>query len=140
MAENVVLNPGLGGDIAAADEIAGVKYQRIKLTLGVDGVNDGDVSSGNPVPVAAYGELIEAIEAMRIATQSLTRTMGQMLPDTAARMRVNVETGTLSTVGTLTALTSLINQVQIGGLAATEHVPSLMRLGADSARRNITTS
>jgi len=55
-------------------------------------------------------------------------------------MRVNVETGTLSTVGTLTALTSLINQVQIGGLAATEHVPSLMRLGADSARRNITTS
>lgn len=36
----------------AADEIGGVKYQRVKLTLGIDGVNDGDVSSTNPVPVS----------------------------------------------------------------------------------------
>jgi len=35
----------------ATDDIAGVKYQRMKLTLGADGVNSGDVSAANPMPV-----------------------------------------------------------------------------------------
>jgi hypothetical protein len=198
MADNTQLNPGAGGDIAAADDIAGVKWQRVKLTLGADGVNDGDLSGSNPMPVAgslsvdnfpaqtgltdaqlrasavpvsgdltvsnfpaqtgltnaelraealpvnATGELIEAIEAMRMAVQSLTRTMGQMQPDTAARMRVAVDSIsgglTLTTVSTVNTVATLTNQAQIGGLAATEHIPSLMRLGADSVRRNITTS
>lgn len=52
MADNTELNPGTGGNIAATDDIAGVHYQRVKLTLGADGVNDGDVSSTNPIPVA----------------------------------------------------------------------------------------
>lgn len=171
MADNTTLNPGSGGDIAAADDIAGVKYQRVKLTLGADGVNDGDVSAANPVPVAGslsvsnfpaqtgltdtelraapvpvqvYGELLEALEAMRMAIASLTRTVGQAMPDTAGRMRVNVETGaitaSLAANQTLATLTTLNNQAQVGGLAATEQIPSLMRLGADSARRNITVS
>jgi hypothetical protein len=33
------------------DDIGGVKYQRIKLIHGADGVNDGDVSTSNPLPV-----------------------------------------------------------------------------------------
>lgn len=53
MADNVTLNVGVGGDVAAADDIGGVKYQRLKITLGDDGVNDGDVSSANPMPVSA---------------------------------------------------------------------------------------
>ena len=52
MADNTELNPGTGGDIAATDDIDGVKYQRVKLTLGADGVNDGDLSAANPMPVA----------------------------------------------------------------------------------------
>lgn len=51
MADNVVLNSGSGGDTAAADEILGIKYQRVKITLGADGVNDGDLASGNKMPV-----------------------------------------------------------------------------------------
>ena len=51
MADNTQLNLGQGGDLIATDEIGGVKYQRVKVTLGADGVNDGDVSSSNPVPV-----------------------------------------------------------------------------------------
>lgn len=77
------------------------------------------------------GELIEAIEALRMAAQSLLRASGGAMPDTAGRLRVNVETGN---IGTLT------NQTQVGGFFATEQVPSLMRLGADSLRRNITVS
>ncbi len=37
----------------AADNIAGTRFQRMKLTIGADGVNDGDVATANPLPVAA---------------------------------------------------------------------------------------
>lgn len=50
MADNVIL-PGSGASIAS-DEIAGAQYQRVKMTLGADGVNDGDVSASNPLPVS----------------------------------------------------------------------------------------
>lgn len=62
MADNIELNPGSGGDIAAADEIAGAKYQRVKMTIGADGVNDGDVSGANPMPVG--GALLEALQTL----------------------------------------------------------------------------
>jgi hypothetical protein len=139
MADNTTLNPGTGGDNIASDDIGGIKFQRVKPAWGVDG-SAVDTSEANPLPVAAYGELIEAIEAMRFAVQALTRSIGQMMPDTAARMRVNVEAGTLptvTTVGTVTTVATMTNQTQIGGFAATEQIPSLMRLGADSLRRNI---
>lgn len=51
MADDVLLNAGTGGDTVAADEIAGVKFQRVKLIEGADGVNDGDISAANPLPV-----------------------------------------------------------------------------------------
>jgi hypothetical protein len=51
MADNTTLNTGTGGDVIATDDISGVKFQRVKITLGADGVNDGDVSATNPIPV-----------------------------------------------------------------------------------------
>jgi hypothetical protein len=51
MADNVGYTPGTGATVAA-DDIAGALHQRIKLTLGADGVSDGDVSSANPMPVS----------------------------------------------------------------------------------------
>jgi hypothetical protein len=48
--------------------------------------------------------------------------------------------GTVTTVGTVTAVTTVGNQTNMGGQPATEQIPSLMRLGADSMRRNITVS
>lgn len=56
MADNTTLNSGSGGDVIASDDIGpGVKYQRVKITLGADGTNDGDVASGNPMPVSDAG-------------------------------------------------------------------------------------
>ncbi|MDQ3039149.1 MAG: hypothetical protein M3R16_05035 [Pseudomonadota bacterium] len=52
MADNFVANAGIGGDTFAADDVAGVKWPRTKLSLGADGVNDGDVSAANPLPVS----------------------------------------------------------------------------------------
>src|SRR3990167_8276483 len=52
MADNTTLDSGTGGDVIATDDILGVKYQRVKLIIGADGTNDGDVASGNPLPVS----------------------------------------------------------------------------------------
>jgi hypothetical protein len=139
MADNVAITAGAGTTIAT-DEIDNKHHQRVKLSIGEDG-SATDASRANPVPVEAIGELIEAIEAQRMALQSLVRTMGQTYPDVAGRLRVVVDSIsaslTLATISTVTTVSTLSNQTQIGGLPATEQIPSLMRLGADSMRRNI---
>ena len=54
MADNTTLDPGAGGDVIATDDVAGVKYQRVKL---VDGTADstaaipGDATNGLDVDV-----------------------------------------------------------------------------------------
>lgn len=149
MADNTQLNSGTGGDLIATDELAtlngeaapaGLKAQRVKVGFGADGQLQ-DVQEGAPLPVAAYGELLEAIEALRMAVHSLTRSIGMSMPDQAGRLRVNVETGNVTATASLAAnqvLGTLNNQVSIGAISATEQVPSLMRVAADSLRRNIT--
>ena len=147
MADNTTLNTGTGGDLIATDDIAGVKYQRVKLTLGADGANDGDVSAANPVPVSgslsvsATGELIEAIEAMRYAIQALTRSVGLQTVDAFGRNRVVLDAlGGAQTLGTVTSVGTVTNQAQLGGLAVQDQIPALMHLQADNLRRNITVS
>ncbi len=51
MADNVALNAGSGGSTVASDDIAGLQFQRMKLIHGADGVNAGDVSTSNGLPV-----------------------------------------------------------------------------------------
>lgn len=143
MADNDIL-PATGTNVAT-DDIGGVKFQRMKLVHGDDGVNAGDVSLTNPYPVTlTQGEVVEALEAMRMAVQSLNRAIGQSMPDVAGRLRVVVDaiTGaltlaTITTVGTVTTVATLTNQTQIGGNPAFEQIPALMRLGADALRRNV---
>lgn len=61
MVDNVILNPGSGGDTFAADDIGGIKHQRVKVGFGADG-SASDVSPVNPLPVAITG----ANEAWRL--------------------------------------------------------------------------
>lgn len=52
MADNTILPIGTqDGDTYASDDISGVKFQRVKVTLGADGTNAGDVSATNPMPI-----------------------------------------------------------------------------------------
>lgn len=147
MADNIGYTPGTGATIAA-DDIGGVLHQRVKIGIGADGTST-DISTANPMPVTETGELVEAIEALRMAVQSLSRSMGQMLPDTANRMRVNIETGTnmtittlptlanVTTVGTVTTMTTLSNQTSVGGFIAADYIPAIMNITAKQLRSNI---
>lgn len=144
MADNVTANPGSGGPVFATDDIGGVNYPRSKVVFGVDGTAT-DVSATDPLPVTAIGELVEALEAQRMALQALTRTMGLAMPDTAGRLRVLAENPTAANLnvtatigsGTVTTVSTVTNQSQVGTFAMQDHIPALMHLQADSLRRNI---
>ena len=87
--------------------------------------------------LSATSELIEAIQSLRMALQSLNRSVGMTSVDIGGRSRVVVEAFTNAT---LPALTTLTNQTSLGGFAAADQIPSLMHLSCDSLRRNITVS
>jgi hypothetical protein len=95
VADNVELNAGTGGAIAAADEIsAGVYAQRVKLILGADGVNDGDVASGNPLPVTG------TVAVTGVATSVKQDTIiGHVDGIEALLTTIDGDTGTLAVVG-----------------------------------------
>jgi hypothetical protein len=146
MADNVGYTPGTGATIAA-DEIGGVLHQRVKVGVGADG-QAVDVSESNPMPTVVYGELLEAIEALRMTVQSLTRSgLGLAMPDAAARMRVAIDSisaslslsqvTTVTTVQTVSTVSNVANQTQIGGVSANDHIPSLMRMNANGLRDRI---
>ena len=146
MADNVTL-PGTG-EIVATDDIGGVQYQQMKLVDSTPNSTTPVGTASNPLPVnASYGEMVEAMEALRMATNSLTKSIGFALPNllgqpifearqaTAANFQVTV--GSIAGGQTLATLT---NQTQIGGFAANDQIPALMHLQADSLRRNISVS
>lgn len=111
---------------------------------------DSIVENSNTVHrqrVLVEGELLEAIESLRIAIGSLVHTIGLTMPDTAGRMRVLADASsaigtvsTVTTVGTVTTASSLTNQVNVGGFSANDEIPSLMKIAVESIRRNITVS
>ena len=140
MADNVGYTPG-SGEIIATDDIGGVQYQRVKPVWGTDGVAN-DVNANTPLPIQAIGELMEAIEAMRMAVQALTRTVGlaQVNPLTG-RMLVDASGTTQPVSGTIAATQSgvwnVTNLATLGGQAANSQIPSFERMTADNLRRNI---
>jgi hypothetical protein len=137
------VNPDIS---VATDQIAGAEYQKIKLSLGNNGEDNGTISSSNPIPITtsgsatvnvSTGELVEVLEAIRMALQSLNRTIGMTMPDTAGRSRILVDQIT----GGLTL--SQVTTVAASGNASynlNDAIPSLMHLQADNLRRNITVS
>jgi hypothetical protein len=152
MADNVGYTPGAGSKVAARDvtysgEAALAQAVGLVTFAGEDDAKTAaDVSQANPLPMAAYGELIEA---MRTAINSLTKTIGYALPNlqgqpifearqaTAANLNVTASGTVTANQGGTWNITTLTNQSQIGGFAANDEIPALMHLQVDGLRRNI---
>ena len=75
MADNTTLNAGTGGDVIASDDIGGVKFQRIKLIHGADGVNAGDVAEGNGLPTLSHGGAVSSWPGYSGATNTAERSI-----------------------------------------------------------------
>ena len=83
-------------------------------------------------------ELVQAIEAMRMAIQSLNRTMGlaQVNP-TTGRMLVDASGTTQPISGNINVVTSVTNLTQLGGQNANSVPLSIERNTGDNLRNNI---
>ena len=136
MADDILLNAGTGGDTIAADDIVGIKYQRVKLTLGADATNDGDVASGNPMPVtgtvavtnAGLTELAAAINGssqmdVNLAASAATITVAAHAVTNAGTFATQVDGAAL------TALQVIDNPVLVDDAAFTPATSSLMMAG-----------
>ena len=101
MADQVELDAGSGGALVYVDELtvetSTVAAQRVKLLLGADGVNDGDVHSSNPLPVTIYGTL---------TTQPVNGTVTANLGATDNTLLDNISTFTNSTNALLIQVSS----------------------------------
>lgn len=104
MADNVDITQGSGTTIAA-DEISGVKFQRIKLVHGANGVNDGDSEYANPFPVR-QGQALTTEDMVTIAFGAVgssfttcglsnvaTSTVVSIWNDTDANLLFNFDNG-----------------------------------------------
>ena len=139
MADNVGYTPGVGATIAA-DDIGGVLYQRVKMIHGAEGIAH-ETADNNPMPIKAMGELIEVMQDISLALQSLNRTIGlaQVNP-TTGRLLVDGSSTTQPISGNLNSITSLTNLTQIGGANANSVPISLERGTADNLLNFITIS
>jgi hypothetical protein len=139
MADNVGYTPGVGATIAA-DDIGGILYQRVKMIHGANGIAH-ETADNNPLPVKVVDELVEAIEAMRMAIQSLNRTIGLSQTNaTNGSLYVDGSRATQPVTGSLSTVSQVVlvgNMQQLGGQNANSFVPSFERMTADNLRRNI---
>lgn len=97
MADNITANPGTGGDTIAADDIAGVKHQRVKISQGADGTAV-DVSAAAPLQVslANHGANATAVKVdnsavtqpVSIATNTPVGNVAHDAVDSGAPMKV----------------------------------------------------
>jgi len=63
-------------NIVAADEIGGVMFQRVKVAIGADGENDGDISSAHPMPISGTVEVSNLPEEQSVSVKSLPLPTG----------------------------------------------------------------
>ena len=85
MADNVTLNSGSGGDSVAADDISGVKHQRVKVQYGADG-SATDVSDSNPLPIDDAGG------SLTVDNGGLTELAGAI---NSSKVDINISSGSI---------------------------------------------
>jgi hypothetical protein len=111
MADNTTL-PGTG-DVIASDDIGGVKYQRVKLTHGVDG-EAVDASTTNPVPTSDstlvwLKRIFQALKPLSIRTGAGSNRLS---------VDVNSVSGNIAQVTLVPTVTTVTNPVGVGNMAS----------------------
>ena len=76
-----VSNASIATDVIAADDVNGVKFQRIKLAIGSEGTYVGDVSKEHPLPITNQNGSVTDISNVSVVS---TYTSGNILLDNAS--------------------------------------------------------
>lgn len=92
MADNTQLNPGLGGDVIATDDIAGVKYQIVKNAFGAaDSVTQVQAVQGSGLPTD--------LNQFALVTGTLTNVNDDVIVPCLGASEVLCQLGSTSLVG-----------------------------------------
>jgi hypothetical protein len=124
MADDINVTPGSGATVAT-DEISSKHYQRVKLIEGADGVNDGDISAANPLPVedtALLALLLRLLNILRMPAgydATLNRLRITALLESGSTTAV---TGSLTSAGTVSTVTTVTNLTNVGSYGGTQLV------------------
>ena len=86
--------------------------QRVKIVHGIDGVNEGDVASTNPMPTQEIGG---AMSWLRRIFDRLSSPPGFDMSLDRSRVTAVVESGTVTTVTTVTTCTTVTGLTNIDG-------------------------
>jgi hypothetical protein len=126
MADNVTITEGSGTQIAA-DEVGGVKYQRVKVSIGEDGVAN-DLSLSNPLPAQIIQG--DTSQALQVADQTvgLLKILVDLLysnaiTDAGQRQRIVIDAitagltlATVTTVNTVSTVSTVSNLTNLFGV------------------------
>lgn len=126
MADNIQL-PSSTTNVAT-DEIAGVHYPRTKITLGSDGINGGDVSSSNPLPVSVSNPVTSFTVTNFPSIQTVA---GQIeITNLPLTQQVNVTNFPATQVvsGTV-SISNPVTSVTVSNLPATQAVSGTVNIG-----------
>ena len=161
-------NTGAGTDQLAVVATAAGKAGAVAL-IDIDG---NPIDAANPTPVALQGSVplptgaateasladlnakaateltaaavTELLQEVCVRLSDIADSVGNLMPDTAGRIRVAAETlGTLSTITTVTTVgtvTTMANQTNIGGFAANQHIMALTQMAEQALRQNVVIS
>ena len=109
MADNVTVNAMSGGDTIAADDISGVKFQRVKITWGADGVAN-ETTSATPLPITMGASSVNVASASTVGMGATSvPTAG-----TAVRLPAQVILGV-----TVRAMITNTGTIYVGGSGVT---------------------
>lgn len=122
MADNIELAAGSGGSTLATDDIAGVHYQRVKVTYGVDG-SATDVSDTNPMPIDDAGG---SITVDGTVTANLSATDNAVLDsiDSAVNGTLTVGSHAVTNAGTFAVQATQSGTWNITNVSGTVSLPT----------------
>lgn len=124
MADNVNVSPS-GATPIATEEINGVQFQKNKIALGDYGVDGGNVSNQNPMPVEISGFF-----------SSLKSVLSRFTFDQTGKPYVVVSSGSVSvSSGTVTTVTQSNMSIGDTGKLGTSYLMSQMNFQS-GVRRN----
>lgn len=134
MADNTTLDPGTGGDVIATDDVAGVKYQQVKL---VNGTLDSTqvISSGNGTNAAA---LRVTVASDSTGVIGVTDNSGSLTVDNGGTFAVQESQVVVDNAGFTDGTTKVfpVGYVfdEVAGTALTENDAAAARIDAKRAQ------
>ena len=112
MADNTTLNTGAGGDVIASDDIAGVKYQVVKIGHSASDALPVHASTANPFPVAVISNVALTDAQLRATAVPVSGAFFQATQPVSGALTITAN-GIISTANS-TAIALAANAVYTG--------------------------